>query len=83
MIYFLKNNHDQSIIKLPMIGFADLPENVPINATKTAYVFSVMLEKMYSRFKFVEETFSTRSKLFLPTFQLPQPKPKKSVFDDD
>lgn len=35
MIYFLKNNHDQSIIKLPMIGFADLPENVPINATKT------------------------------------------------
>jgi hypothetical protein len=42
-----------------------------------------MLEKMYSRFKFVEETFSMRSKLFLPTVQLPQPKPKKSVYDDD
>ena len=42
-----------------------------------------MLEKMYSRFKFVEETFSMRSKLFLPTVQLPQPKPKKSVYDDN
>ena len=35
MIYYLKDNHDHSIIKLPMIGFADLPENVPVNASKT------------------------------------------------
>jgi hypothetical protein len=42
-----------------------------------------MLEKMFSRFKFVEETFSMRSKLFLSTHQLPQPKPKKNVYEDE